>query len=105
MVKGVFKIPQNPAIFKGAECTLYEKRVDVVTTEKSVDIVDFIVNQLFLQPKDMVVMKMDTEGEEWNVLKHMEKHNVFPLIDELMIEVHYHHHLRQDVGVSVHPWP
>ena len=128
MMKGVFKIPRHPALLKGAKCTLYEKKIDVVTTEQTIDIVDFMVNQLKLQPKDMVVLKMDIEGDEWKILKHMEKHNVFPLVDEMMVEVHYQHprmkifgwdkhnhtlddadrlfkHLRQDLGVFVHPWP
>ena len=129
MKPGLF-IPPPPKldVLQGADLYYYEKRIDVVNTEKSVDIVDFILYEANFKLGDIVVVKMDIDGDEWKLLKHMEKGQVFHLIDEMMVNVHYNHprmprygwqlfnhtlaeaynlfkHLREDLGVFVHPWP
>ena len=126
---GVF-IPPPPEsdILGGTNLTAHETRVDIVNTEKSVDIVDFMLNNAKLKKDDIVVVKMSVKGDEWKLLERMEKGQVFPLIDEMMVNVHYNHpmmprygwqvfkhtrdeaynlfrHLRDDLGVFVHPWP
>ena len=129
MKPGLF-IPPPPKldVLQGADLYYHEKRIDVVNTEKSVDIVDFILYEANFKLGDIVVVKMDVDGDEWKLLKHMEKGQVFHLIDEMMVNVHYNHprmprygwqlfnhtlaeaynlfkHLREDLGVFVHPWP
>ena len=107
----------------------YNKFVSFFENVVTVNVTEFIVDYLAIQEEDMLVVKMDIEGDEYAVLKDWEKRGIFPLIDELFVEVHYKHpdmepfgwdmfaphtrqealklftHLRNDLGVFVHPWP
>ena len=120
--------PPGSDVLRGAMLTTHEIQVDVVNTEEGVDIVDFILNEAKLKEDDIVVVKMGVNGDEWKLLERMEKGQVFHLIDEMMVDIHYNHprmprygwqvfnhtlaeaynlfkHLREDLGVFVHPWP
>ena len=129
MESGAFKPPPpGSPVLRGAKITVHETKAGVVNTRDSVDIVDFILNKAKLEVGDFVVIKMDIEGDEWEVLKHMERKKVFPFIDEMFVDLHYNHprmhrygwhvfkhtrddaynlykHLREDLGVFAHPWP
>ena len=127
--KGIFKVPPpgSPKL-NGSTLIFHNKLIGKSNTANSVDIVDFMRNQLQLQASDMVVMKMDIEDGEWELLKYMEKSDVMYLIDELFVELHFHHpkmrgfkwdifnhsiddaynllqHFRKDLGIYAHPWP
>ena len=126
--RNVFHVPnKNKSEVDGTSVVLIESTVGTKNTSSSVDIADFMLNAIKLQLQDMVVMKMDIEGAEWQVLKHLEDSNVLDLVDELLVEMHYHHpamagmgwdqfpktlnetneyleHLRKR-GLYVHPWP
>ena len=127
--KGIFKVPPpgSPKL-NGSKLIFHNKLVGKTNTAGSIDIADYMKNQLQLKPSDMVVMKMDIEDGEWELLKYMEKSNVMHLIDEFFVELHFHHpkmrsfkwdifnhtiddaynllqHLRQDLGTYAHPWP
>ena len=127
-VPNVFHVPnENDSEVKGTRVVLLESTVGTSYKPSTVDIADFMQNTLKLRPNDMVVMKMDIEGAEWQVLKHLEESNALDLVDELLVEMHYHHpdlaevgwnvfpktlnetneylkHLRRR-GLYVHPWP
>ena len=127
--KGLFGKPyfgKDPAL--KPKFRLFESRVGTKNGKDEIDIVHFM-RGIHLHVDDMVVMKMDIEEAEYEVLRYMEDNHVLPLIDELMVEIHYNHsymahfgwqdlfthtiadavelfrHLRQDVGMFVHPWP
>ena len=126
--RNVFHVPnENKSEVDGTSVVLIESTVGTKNTSSSVDIADFMLNAIKLQLQDMVVMKMDIEGAEWQVLKHLEDSGVLDLVDELLVEMHYHHpvmagfgwnqfpktlnetneyfkHLRKR-GLYVHPWP
>eukprot|EP01097_Dermamoeba_algensis_P003888 TRINITY_DN2633_c0_g1_i2.p1 TRINITY_DN2633_c0_g1~~TRINITY_DN2633_c0_g1_i2.p1 ORF type:complete len:315 (-),score=77.64 TRINITY_DN2633_c0_g1_i2:188-1102(-) len=44
-----------------------------------------------LLPSDFVVMKIDVEGNEWKLIPFLIKENVFPLVDELFVGIHFDH--------------
>ena len=126
--KNVFHPPPSHAPeLKGTKVVLIEKLVSTKNSATSVDIVDFMLNNITLTTEDIVVIKMDIEGHEWAVLEHMVRRYVLGLVDELLVEMHYHHpvmsqfewdkhthtlqqtndylkHLRA-LGLYVHPWP
>eukprot|EP00897_Mesotaenium_endlicherianum_P001904 jgi/Mesen1/1741/ME001390S00744 len=95
---------------------------------KTVDIMRVIKKELQLTRDDTVIVKMDIEGEEWNILpKWLEDDDMLGIVDELFVEVHYthpsmeqHHWLRfkhsreqaaelllrmRRKGFYVHAWP
>jgi FkbM family methyltransferase len=53
-----------------------------------IDIVEFI-NNINLKKTDQLWIKMDIEGEEYNIIPHLKKHNLLNIIDKLFIEWHY----------------
>ena len=46
---------------------------------------------------------MDIEGAEWQVLKHLEDSGVLDLVDELLVEMHYHHPVMAGFGWNQFP--
>lgn len=53
-----------------------------------INIVEFI-NSLKLSKNDKLWIKMDVEGEEYNLIPHLHKHKLLNRIDKLFIEWHY----------------
>ena len=53
---------------------------------EGIDIADFVNRTVSLG--DFVVVKMDVEGTEYQLLPHLLKSGVLPLIDEMFIEMH-----------------
>ena len=87
--RNVFHVPnENKSEVDGTSVVLIESTVGTKNTSSSVDIADFMLNAIKLQLQDMVVMKMDIEGAEWQVLKHLEDSGVLDLVDELLVEMH-----------------
>lgn len=66
--------------------TLDKSRVTVWTTQ-SVDFAEVLMRN-FSAPDDFVVVKMDVEGGEWPLLRHLEKTGALAHIDEMMLECH-----------------
>jgi hypothetical protein len=82
-----------------------------------------------VRKEDYVVLKMDIEGEEWNLIPALERSGAHELIDEFFVEIHFKHplmsyygwdvfsahtldearallnHWRYDLGVPSHYWP
>lgn len=61
---------------------------DNYITVECIDIVEFI-NKLNLNQNDQLWIKMDIEGEEYNIIEHLHKNNIIPKINKLFIEWHY----------------
>ena len=55
---------------------------------ETIDICDVIKN-LNLKYSDKLWIKMDIEGEEYEIIPHLEQHNMIQHIDVLFIEWHY----------------
>lgn len=53
-----------------------------------IDIVD-VIKKLNLTKNDNLWIKMDIEGEEYNLIPHLYKNNLLNIIDKLYIEWHY----------------
>ena len=53
------------------------------------DAVRFINDTVHAHPEDWIVLKVDIEGDEYQLLSHLEKSGVLPLIDELACEFHF----------------
>eukprot|EP00271_Cylindrocystis_brebissonii_P021002 TRINITY_DN7314_c0_g1_i1.p1 TRINITY_DN7314_c0_g1~~TRINITY_DN7314_c0_g1_i1.p1 ORF type:complete len:338 (-),score=54.19 TRINITY_DN7314_c0_g1_i1:1410-2423(-) len=95
-----------------------------------VNITRFIKEEARLTAEDAVIVKMDIEGTEWPILQEwIEDEEMASIIDEIFVEVHYHHasmakfgwdkqtypHSREEAlqllitlrkkGYFVHPWP
>ena len=129
-VKGQFGEipPQHKKLLENTNLTLYEKYVSTKDSDDEIDLVRFMKYTLNLRTSDMVIVKMDIEDAEWAVIGKMEKEGVMGLVDELFVEVHYHHpvmdrfgwknfshtledatrllrHLRDDLGIYAHAWP
>ncbi|CAH1773059.1 unnamed protein product [Owenia fusiformis] len=122
--KKIFIIPEK----EKARVKLYESFIGTVSSSKETDIADFIVNVLDVKPSDFLVIKMDIEGAEYKVIDHMRSKGLWPLIDELFVEIHYKHPYMKGYGwnkfkeytiedatnlfiglrnngVFAHPWP
>jgi FkbM family methyltransferase len=56
-------------------------------TFRSVSLFDILTRQGVTE-SDFVVMKIDVEGAEWMLLRHLAQHDAFRLVDELFIECH-----------------
>jgi hypothetical protein len=52
-----------------------------------IDFIEFL--QRRVASSDFVVIKMDVEGEEWNLLPRLLQTGTAPLIDELFVECHH----------------
>eukprot|EP00270_Netrium_digitus_P005179 TRINITY_DN1674_c0_g1_i1.p1 TRINITY_DN1674_c0_g1~~TRINITY_DN1674_c0_g1_i1.p1 ORF type:complete len:159 (+),score=24.48 TRINITY_DN1674_c0_g1_i1:391-867(+) len=62
------------------------------TIVDKVDITDFIKNKLHVKPNDTLIVKMDIEEAEWTILPiWIEDKEMSEIVDELFVEVHYHH--------------
>jgi len=106
----------------------YSTFVADVDNETSVNITRFIKEELKLTSQDTVVVKMDIEGAEWPILQRwLNDPEMAQIVDELFVEVHYHHRSMLDYGWGhfsrtreeatqlmaslrakgffVHPWP
>ncbi|CAH1792749.1 unnamed protein product [Owenia fusiformis] len=122
--KNIFTIPEK----EKARVKLYESFIGTVSSSSETDIADLIVNMLNVKSSDFLVIKMDIEGAEYKVIDHMRSKGLWPLIDEIFVEIHYKHpymgrfgwdkfkeytiedatnlfvELRSN-GVCAHPWP
>jgi hypothetical protein len=70
--------------------TFFPTRVSAALTDHSPgDLSHFLLT--CVKRKDYCVVKMDIEGEEWNVIPRLELTSAIRRIDELMVEFHYYH--------------
>ncbi|ELR15750.1 uncharacterized protein ACA1_379320 [Acanthamoeba castellanii str. Neff] len=73
--------------------THFTAKVTAQADQSESDVVHFL--QTHVRPEDFVVMKMDIEGEEWNIIPRLEATGAMHLIDEFFVEVHFHHPMMQ----------
>lgn len=67
-----------------------------VTAEADQSVSDVVhLLQTRVRREDFVVMKMDIEGEEWNVIPRLEATGAMHLIDEFFVEIHFHNKMMQ----------
>ena len=70
--------------------TLFPVTVSANLTDHSPgDLSHFLLTRI--KREDYCVVKMDIEGEEWNVIPRLELTGAIRLIDELMVEFHFYH--------------
>lgn len=70
--------------------TLFPARVSANLTDHSPgDLNHFLLAHV--EREDYCVVKIDIEGEEWNIIPRLELTCAIRLIDELMVEFHFHH--------------
>jgi hypothetical protein len=55
----------------------------------AVDLARLILEEVQPDKDDLVVMKMDLEGSEYDLVEHLRAKGVLPLIDEIFIESHF----------------
>lgn len=63
-------------------------------TNKSADtigLLDLIVHQMKVHERDVLIIKMDIEGHEYETLSYLIENGGHKLIDELLVELHYDH--------------
>lgn len=61
------------------------KRLDNIVTVESIDFSKFLKN---FEEYEQVIVKMDIEGAEYQVLRHLLLENTVSIIDELYVETH-----------------
>ena len=70
--------------------TLFPVTVSANLTDHSPgDLSHFLLTHV--EREDYCVVKIDIDGEEWNLLPRLELTGAIRLIDEFMVEVHFHH--------------
>lgn len=67
------------------------KETDNTTHPETIGLFDLVANRLRIQPRDLLIVKMDIEGYEYDTLKHFVENGGNRLLDELMLEIHYNH--------------
>ena len=106
----------------GADAGIVRKRERSRTVTREVPSLDFALwLSTHVKPQDFVVVKMDIESMEFELLPHLIRRGVAPLIDELFVECHcvesFNHrcgrkyaecidlHRRSyEAGIWVHDW-
>jgi len=66
-------------------------RSESSTVPPTIGLSDFLRTALQLKPSDMVVLKLDVEGYEYDIVSTLLADGTHSLIDEMMCEVHYGH--------------
>jgi len=94
LVKKALMDPSRAATFRERHRFLHNfigVQQNSTTQPPTIGINDFLRNDLKLKPNDAVVIKMDVEGSEYDIIDAMLQSGAAPLVDEMMIEVHYDH--------------
>jgi hypothetical protein len=69
--------------------TFYNERVHNILDQSNGDLASVPMREV--KPEDYCVVKIDIENAEWDVVPHLEATGAINRIDELFIEVHFHH--------------
>lgn len=125
-----YRVKQQPQVpdWMVKRIKLYNTYVSDADGDNSINITRWIKEDLKLTKDDAVVVKMDIEGAEWPILQRwLLDPEMAEIIDELFVEVHYHHnsmldfhwglfsHSREEAlrlmaslrakGFFIHAWP
>jgi hypothetical protein len=83
--------------------TFYNERVHAKPDKSNGDLAHILLTQV--RREDYCVVKIDIEGGEWELLPRLVKTGAMTLIDELFVEIHFHHPMLASHGWSARKFP
>jgi hypothetical protein len=81
--------------------TYFNEKIHSIPDKSDGDLAHILSTHV--RKEDYCVVKIDVDGSEWKLVPHLEEVGAIGLIDELFIEIHFHHEMMARSGWDAFP--